>query len=110
MCRPLMAEAWDIVARWENQQPVTHRTPVPESMVRAMSAVAWHHGWFSWVGATLISFYGAGRLGEVLRCQRSDLVFPEDLLESPDGPNILEAAKVQESRETTCQSSTHEDH
>ena len=89
MCRPLMAEAWDIVARWENQQPVTHRTPVPESMVRAMSAVAWHHGWFSWVGATLISFYGAGRLGEVLRCQRSDLVFPEDLLESPDGPIFL---------------------
>ena len=89
MCKPLMSGAWDMVARWEHQHPVSHRPPVPESMVRAMCAVAWQYGWYTWVAATLISFYGAGRPGEVLRCLRSDLVLPEDLLEAPNGPIFL---------------------
>ena len=112
MCRPLMTEAWDIVARWEHQQPVSHRPPVPESMVRAMCAVAWNYGWYTWVAATLISFYGAGRPGEVLRCLRSDLVLPEDLLEPEDGPIFLklrrfkslgrQPARIQHMKITEC--------
>lgn len=40
--------------------------------------LAWQFGWFDWCGVTLIAFYGAGRLGEILRCLRSDLILPCD--------------------------------
>ena len=62
--------------------PVKHRTPVPENVVCAMCVLAWHMQWWSWVGATILSFYGAGRLGEVLRCPREDLVLPRDVFET----------------------------
>ena len=32
------------------------------------------------VVSTLIAFYGAGRLGEILRCLRSDLILPKDTI------------------------------
>ena len=50
--------------------------------MKAACVVGWHLKWHSWVGAVGLRFYGAGRLGEVLRCLRSDLVFPRDLLEA----------------------------
>lgn len=80
--RPYMQTAWEIVDRWEMQIPVVHRTPVPEVLVKAMCALAWHRGWFTWVGITLLAFYGAGRLGEVIACKRSDLILPEDLCDT----------------------------
>eukprot|EP00438_Fugacium_kawagutii_P023162 Skav227287 [mRNA] locus=scaffold4822:20112:21572:+ [translate_table: standard] len=103
--RPHMTPAWEMVEKWELLQPVQHRVPVPESLMQAMCVVAWHFGWYTWVGATVLSFYGAGRLGEVLRCGREDLVLPEDVLEKPGSPVFLrlrtfkskmrQAAKVQ---------------
>ena len=81
MCKPFMTSAWDIVDRWAQVQPVTHRSPIPESVVRALCVTGWQFKWYSWVGAVVLSFFGAGRLGEVLHCIRSDLVFPGDLLE-----------------------------
>jgi hypothetical protein len=54
-----------------------------------MCAVAWQLGWMAWVGATLLAFYGAGRLGEVLRCSREDLLLPEDLLQESGGATFL---------------------
>ena len=77
-----MAPAWEIVEKWESLCPVKHRTPVPENVVCAMCVLAWHMQWWSWVGATILSFYGAGRLGEVLRCPREDLVLPRDVFET----------------------------
>jgi hypothetical protein len=38
---------------------------------------------YAWVGATILAFYGAGRLGEMLRCCREDLVLPDDVVEPP---------------------------
>eukprot|EP00435_Cladocopium_sp_Y103_P009103 s810_g2.t1 len=81
LARPHMQIAWEIVERWELQCPVTHRTPVPEVIVKAMCSCAWQRGWFSWVGITLLAFYGAGRLGEVIACCREDLLLPRDLCE-----------------------------
>ena len=52
---------------------------MPEMLLKAMCCLAWHRKWYSWVGVTLLAFYGAGRLGEVLACKRSDLVLPDDL-------------------------------
>ena len=80
-CRPYTATAWELVKRWEIQEPVTHRPPTPESLVSAMCALAWQHHWYEWVGVTLLSFYGAGRLGETIRCRRSDLIMPADTCE-----------------------------
>eukprot|EP00435_Cladocopium_sp_Y103_P045991 s3612_g13.t1 len=47
-----------------------------------MCTCAWHRSWYSWVGITLLAFYGAGRLGEIILCCREDLLLPRDLLEA----------------------------
>eukprot|EP00435_Cladocopium_sp_Y103_P058455 s1133_g20.t1 len=74
-----MQAAWEIVERWELQCPVTHRAPIPEVLVKAMVSCAWQRRWYAWVGITLLAFYGAGRLGEVICCNREDLLLPRDL-------------------------------
>eukprot|EP00435_Cladocopium_sp_Y103_P058652 s418_g20.t1 len=89
LARPFMFKAWELVERWEAQTPVVHRSPVPEVLVKAMCALAWQLGWTGWVGATVLAFYGAGRLGEVLRCNREDLLLPEDLLQDAGGATFL---------------------
>ena len=87
--RPFMSQAWEMVDRWSAITPVNHRIPVPEVLVKAMCAISWHWGWYAWTGATILAFYGAGRLGEVLKCSREDLLLPEDLLEPSDSPTFL---------------------
>eukprot|EP00438_Fugacium_kawagutii_P012047 Skav218189 [mRNA] locus=scaffold5213:273982:278268:- [translate_table: standard] len=89
LAKPYMTEAWEMVERWEAITPVKHRAPIPEVLVRAMCVVGWHWGWRVWVAATLIAFYGAGRLGEVLRCNREDLLLPEDVLQPADAAIFL---------------------
>ena len=89
MSKPFMTSAWDMVDRWAQVRPVTHRSPIPESVVRALCVVGWHFKWYTWVGAVVLSFFGAGRLGEVMQCIRSDLVFPKDLLERGHSPIFL---------------------
>ena len=86
--RPHMQQAWDMVERWECLNPTVHRNPVPEVIVKSMCCLAWHWGWYTWVGATVLSFYGAGRVGEVLRCSREDLLLPSDILE-PSGSAVF---------------------
>jgi len=78
LCRPYMHGPWELVRRWEFQEPVSHRPPLPEGIVKGLIGLAWQFGWYSWCGVTLIAFYGAGRLGEILRCLRSDLILPCD--------------------------------
>ena len=89
MCKPLMTSAWELVARWEQVCPVKHRQPVPEALMKAVCVFGWHKKWYSFVGATLLAFYGAGRLGEVLRTTREDLVLPADVLEPPGSAVFL---------------------
>eukprot|EP00438_Fugacium_kawagutii_P011960 Skav219331 [mRNA] locus=scaffold1957:475156:479430:- [translate_table: standard] len=89
MARPYMSEAWEIVERWEAVTPVKHRVPVPEVIMQAMCVMAWQLKWYAWVAATLLAFYGAGRLGEVLRCNREDLLLPGDLLQPEGSPIFL---------------------
>lgn len=80
LCRPYMHGPWELVRRWEFQEPVAHRPPLPEGVVKGLVTLAWQFEWYDWCGVTLISFYGAGRLGEVLRCLRSDLILPADTI------------------------------
>ena len=78
--RPYLFQAWELVRRWENQEPVSHRTPLPEGIAKAFLVQAWLYQWTEWVGVTLIAFYGAGRIGEIIRCRRGDLILPSDTL------------------------------
>ena len=87
--RVYMMPAWEMDEKWEMLTPVNHRTPIPETLVMAMCALAWHLKWYGWVGATVLAFYGAGRLGEILRCSREDLVLPSDVLEPIGAPVFL---------------------
>ena len=82
--KPYMQIAWEIVERWELQCPVTHRVPVPEILVKALCSLAWHRRWYTWVGITILAFYGAGRLGEVILCKRQDLVLPGEMCTEVD--------------------------
>ena len=78
MFRPFAYPAWELVGRWENQEPVNHRPPIPEALARTLCFLSWNLGWYEFAGATLLAFYGGGRIGEVLKCRRHDLVLPTD--------------------------------
>ena len=79
--RPFAHVAWEMVQRWEKMEPVSHRVPVPEPMVISLAVMAWQFGWRRWACCTLITFYGIGRIGEVLAARRGHLVLPKDILE-----------------------------
>lgn len=78
--KPFIGICWDLATRWEKVEPVKHRVPVPEVLVEAMVALAWNLGWTRWCGVTLLCFFGVARAGEVLRCRRSDLLLPIDMM------------------------------
>ena len=79
--RPYTGTAWELVRRWELQEPVNHTPPLPEGILKAFCSLAWQLGWYEWTAICLVSFYGAGRLGEVIRCRRCDLILPADTFE-----------------------------
>jgi hypothetical protein len=89
LARPFMQPAWDFVARWEAQEPTQHRIPIPEQLMKSMVVLAWVFGWNSWACATLIAFYGGGRVGEILQAFREDLILPSDLMEGGFSPIFL---------------------
>ena len=90
LVRPYMHGPWELVRRWEFQEPVSHRPPLPEGVVKGLVALAWQLKWYDWCGVTLIAFYGAGRLGEILRCRRADLILPCDAVGEDNSSGFLE--------------------
>ena len=72
--------AWAVVSRWELVEPIQHRAPVPEPIVRALGGLALAWEWPRVAGIIFLSFYSLTRIGEVLRAQRKHLLTPEDLL------------------------------
>jgi len=87
--RPMMQPAWEMVERCESLVPVRHRTLVPEALVQSLCVLSWQMKRYAWVGATILAFYGAGHLGEILRCCREDLVLPDDVVEPSGSPVFL---------------------
>ncbi|CAE7512666.1 unnamed protein product [Symbiodinium sp. KB8] len=73
-----LGPAWEMVSRWERLQPVVHRTPVPEILIKAMVALAWAMRLRRWAVVTLIAFYGLARIGEVIKTQRRSLLLRAD--------------------------------
>lgn len=76
--RPAVAPAWELLARWEAVQPVTHRPPLPKPILESMTALALSWGWLRWAALTNLAFYGAMRVGEPLKAKRNDLLLPSD--------------------------------
>ena len=50
----------------------------------AVCALALSWRWDVWVAVTLLCFYGACRIGEVLKAERGDFLTPEDILAHDD--------------------------
>ena len=78
--KPFIGAAWGAVTRWERIEPLQHRPPLPEPVLKAMLALALIHGWYRFAAVTALGFYGVCRVGEPLRASRADLLTPEDLL------------------------------
>eukprot|EP00435_Cladocopium_sp_Y103_P024002 s4132_g5.t2 len=87
--KPFVSICWDLATRWEKVEPVKHRPPVPEIMVEALVALSWQLGWRRWSAVTLLCFHGVARAGEVLKCLRSDLLLPADMMFESDCAFLL---------------------
>lgn len=81
LLRGQMVGAWGILRRWEELKPVTHRTPLPEILFKAMFAVGMFWKWRRWAATMLLGMEGIARIGEVLRATRADLVLPRDTMD-----------------------------
>ena len=79
--KPHLRPAWDMVSRWEEVEPVCHRTPLPEVVFQAMVGVALLLRWRRWAAATVAAFYAVSRPGELLHARRRHAVTPRDLLD-----------------------------
>ena len=72
--------AWQLVSKWERLEPVTHRTPLPYALYKALVSLALTWKWFRVAGIIVLTFECICRPGEVLRATREDLLLPSDLL------------------------------
>ncbi len=93
-----LQEAWSVLSRWEELEPVEHRRPVPRAMVEAMCVLALKWGWTRVVCIILITYHGCARPGEVLKAPRSFLVLPEDLGAPAGSPCFLKVSKPKPGR------------
>ena len=78
--RVFMSPAWEVCSKWELVEPIQHRPPLPEPILRAMSVIGLSWGWTRWTTALLFAFFAAARVGEVLKARRRHLLTPADLL------------------------------
>ena len=76
--RGQLGPAWELVSRWEKLQPIRHRTPIPEVVLKSLVVLAWCKGFRRWAGCTLVAYFGLARIGEILRATRAHLLLPAD--------------------------------
>jgi hypothetical protein len=83
--RGSLGGAWQLVSKWEQIQPLRHRTPLPLVVYRAMVSIGLMWRWYRWTAVTMLAFEGICRPGEPLSAIRKDLLLARDLLvEDPD--------------------------
>ena len=80
--KPFLGICWETISRWEIEEPVEHRTPLPFQIFLGMVGVGLSWKWKTFVAALGISFYGISRPGEALAATRQDLILPSDRLEA----------------------------
>ena len=79
--KPHLRPAWDMVSRWQEVEPVCHRTPLPEIIFQAMVGIALTLRWKHWAAAAVAAFYAVSRPGELLHARRQHVLTPGDLLD-----------------------------
>ena len=79
--RLYMFAAWDTVRKWEMLEPIQHRPPMPEPLVRAMATVAVTWRWNRWAAVLLGCFFTICRVGEFIKARRKDVLLPSDVLD-----------------------------
>lgn len=85
-----LTKAWRLISKWEVIEPVSHRTPLPPVVFRAMVVVSILWGWRIVAGILLLTYEGICRPGETLAALRQDLLLPRDLLvEAEDSAFLL---------------------
>ena len=93
-----LQEAWTVVAKWEELEPVEHRRPIPLSLVNAMVTLALSWRWTRVACIILIGFHACTRPGEVLRARRNCLILPEDVDSPPGSACFLKILKPKPGR------------
>ncbi len=74
------AGAWQLVAKWEQVEPLRHRTPLPLVLYKAMLSIGLMWKWYRFSGIMVLAFRGLCRPGEPLAAKRSDLLLARDLV------------------------------
>lgn len=87
--RSFMPLAWQLVFKWEQMEPTSHRPPLPEPLLLAMAALGLAWRWRLWSSCLIFSFYAGCRVGEVLAAKREHLLLPSDLMSTGPGPTRL---------------------
>lgn len=93
-----LQEAWNLINKWEELEPVTHRRPLPLVVVQAMVVLAIHWGWLRVACIILITFHACARPGEVLKAQRRHLVLGIDIGEPDNDVCFLQINKPKPGR------------
>jgi len=85
--------SWNVATNWRIKEPVLHRLPIPTALAKALFALSHLCGFQRFAGCAMLAFYGPGRIGEVLKCKRKDLVLPSDMLFEPRDMVLLQFLK-----------------
>lgn len=93
-----MQEAWNVISKWEEIEPVVHRKPVPYAMLQAMAVLAISWQWYRFAACLLACFHACTRPGEILMANRSHLVLPCDIGEAPGATCFLKICKPKPGR------------
>ncbi|CAE7837935.1 ttn-1, partial [Symbiodinium necroappetens] len=88
-----LAPAWEMLSRWEAVEPVVHRTPLPEPLLKAMVTLSWRKGFRR--ACSLLASYGMARVREVLKSRHEHLMLPADMFYNVGAVFLrLEASKT----------------
>ena len=88
-----MALSWNVATNWRIKEPVLHRLTLPLALAKALFSISFLLGFQRFSGCAMLAFHGPGRIGEVLRCSRRDLVLPSDMLFEPKDMVLLQFSK-----------------
>lgn len=93
-----LQEAWNLIAKWEELEPVAHRKPLPYSMLQSMAVLAIKWKWRFVAAVLIVTFHACARPGEVLKATRRNLVLPQDVGEVEGEIAFLKIAKPKPGR------------
>ena len=73
---------WDLAAAWQAEEPTTHHTALPSTLLLAILTICRLWGWTKEAGMFALSWGGLLRFGEAAKLRRSDVIYPADVLDA----------------------------